>query len=140
MDLYIVGNGFDINENLNTRYKDFYNYLVKNCSNLLDELELFYDSIFTDKKMEDGVVCFDRSILLKGSKLIYPSNEWLWGSLEKNIANISFSSIIQNFGLYRFPIKNTNNLIFDISVKYENEKVKLYIFNQKGGKHVEKDY
>ena len=37
-----------------------------------------------------------------------------------NIANISFSSIIQNFGLYRFPIKNINNLIFDISVKYEN--------------------
>lgn len=29
---------------------------------------------------------------------------------------------------------------YDISVKYENEKVKLYIFNQKGGKHVEKDY
>ena len=87
---------------------------------MLDELKLFYDSIFTDEKMEDGVFSFDRSILLKESKLIYPSNEWLWSSLEKNIANISFSSIIQNFGLYRFPIKNINNLIFDISVKYEH--------------------
>ena len=43
-----------------------------------------------------------------------------YGVRSKKIANISFSSIIQNFGLYRFPIKNINNLIFDIGVKYEH--------------------
>ena len=102
MDLYIVGNGFDINENLNTKYKDFYNYLVENCSDLLDELKLFYDSIFSEEKMQDGVVSFDRSILLQDLELVYPSDEWLWSSLESNLANISYSNIIQRFGLYDF--------------------------------------
>ena len=41
--LYIIGNGFDIAHNLQTRYSDFKNYTKKNNRDLYDKLNSIYD-------------------------------------------------------------------------------------------------
>ena len=125
MDLYLIGNGFDLNENLNTKYDDFRRYLQENNSDLIDSLRQFYDSIFDDKKNENEILNFDRSVLIKNAHTFHQPNEYLWGSLERNLANISYSSIIHEFGLYRFPIKNCKGLIKNISDNYKNTLVNL---------------
>jgi hypothetical protein len=40
--LYIIGNGFDIHHNLDTRYQSFANYLAENNSDVYDLLLNYY--------------------------------------------------------------------------------------------------
>lgn len=125
MDLYLIGNGFDLNENLNTKYDDFRRYLQENNSDLIDSLRQFYDSIFDDKEVENEIVNFDRNVLIKKAHTFCHLNDYLWGSLESNLANISYSSIIHEWGLYRFPIKNNKELIKTISNNYRQTLTNL---------------
>lgn len=91
MTLFIIGNGFDLNEGLNTKYSDFRKYLENHNSKLLDDLMFFYKNIFNLDVDEDSVMNFDKSILIssKGKSFI-PNDLNLWSSFEKNIANIFF--------------------------------------------------
>lgn len=43
---FLIGNGFDLNLNLNTRYTDFYKYYIKN-----DPKDLLSESIKEDYEM-----------------------------------------------------------------------------------------
>lgn len=64
MNLFIIGNGFDLNEGLATSYADFKIYLEKNNPSLLDDLGLFYNGII-DSEINPTIIDFDISYLIK---------------------------------------------------------------------------
>ena len=76
MKLFIIGNGFDRAHDLPTQYWDFRKYLEKNYSEFLSMFEENYD-IYKGTNDEEK-----QSIL--------------WNELEKNLANINESVIIEN--------------------------------------------
>ena len=62
MELFIIGNGFDINHGLLTKYSDFYKYLHENRADILDIMNEFYDTskesdLWSDfeTKLETGI-------------------------------------------------------------------------------------
>lgn len=128
MTLFIIGNGFDLNEGLNTRYSDFKKYLENHNSKLLDDLMFFYKNIFDLDVDEDSVMNFDKSIFIssKGKSFI-PNDLNLWSSFEKNMANISFSNIRDIVGFGKFPLKNYDETLTTLKRYFETTLQNLKI-------------
>lgn len=74
MDLFIIGNGFDIAHGLPSKYDNFREYLDQEYWDFLIELEKLYDCKPNGKKW---------------------SKEWLWQDFEKNLSAINDTAVIE---------------------------------------------
>lgn len=132
MNLFIIGNGFDLNEGIGTGYLDFKKYLEEKNPKLVLDLEFFYRSIFNfGKDSEENVIDFDvTDIVDSEGKSILPEDCNLWSKFEKNIANLSFSTIKNELGFGRFPIQNYQEQL-DTLAKYFQDTISNLRFNMK---------
>ncbi len=132
MNLFIIGNGFDLNEGIDTGYLDFKEYLEEKNPELVSDLKFFYRSIFNfDKDNEENIIDFDvTDIVDSEGKSIVPEDCNLWSKFEKNIANLSFSTIKNELGFGRFPIQNYQEQL-DALVKYFQDTISNLKFNMK---------
>src|SRR5574344_1665262 len=132
MNLFIIGNGFDLNEGIGTGYLDFKKYLEEKNPKLVLHLEFFYRSIFNfGKDSEENVIDFDvTDIVDSEGKSILPEDCNLWSKFEKNIANLSFSTIKNELGFGRFPIQNYQEQL-DTLAKYFQDTISNLRFNMK---------
>ena len=120
MKLIIVGNGFDINYGLNTKYSDFQTYLSDNNPDLLDKINLFYyGSHLKDEMIDQNVFDFNKSFLIDvtNNKQFIPHPSCLWSSFEAGIANLSYEYINNYYGIGRFPIENLEETIESIKIE-----------------------
>lgn len=75
-ELYLIGNGFDMNHHINSSYGQFRNWLENRDS-------VIYNRIFQVYELDGGE---------------------LWGSLEENLGNISIDAILDNYVYSPFMI------------------------------------
>lgn len=132
MNLIIVGNGFDLNEGLETSYWSFKDYLKTYNPDLVDDLQFFYGSLDTEINLGDQIIDFDITTLITNDyEVIAPKTIELWGDLEKNIGNISYASIRRAAGFDRYPIANKDSLIASIVDYFEKtlNEVKKELLN-----------
>ena len=104
MRLIIVGNGFDLNEGLDTSYTAFKKYMLYVNSDIVDEFDFFYGNYeeYVDSNVNeifnDDIVDFDNSVLIdNNNRIIHNQSGELWNDLEKNMANISFPFLNRYF-------------------------------------------
>ena len=101
MNLIIVGNGFDLNEGLETSYWSFKDYLKTYNPDLVDDLQFFYRSLDTKINFGNQIIDFDITTLITNDcEVIAPETIELWGDLEKNIGNISYDTQIASIVNY----------------------------------------
>ena len=132
MNLIIVGNGFDLNEGLETSYWSFKDYLKTYNPDLVDDLQFFYRSLDTKINFGNQIIDFDINTLITNDcEVIAPETIELWGDLEKNIGNISYASIIRDVGFDRYPIANKDSQIASIVDYFEKtlNEVKKELLN-----------
>lgn len=132
MNLIIVGNGFDLNEGLETSYWSFHDYLKTYNIDLVYDLQFFYRSLDTKTNFGNQIIDFDITTLITNDyEVIVPETIELWGDLEKNIGNISYASIRRDFGFDRFPTKNIDSEIASIADCFEKtlNEVKKELLN-----------
>jgi len=97
MKLFLVGNGFDIENGIPSKYTNFRNYLIS----LLDiDVDEYFDNIFLDFEEDLSVndVSEEDSIrfILKCLDNIfydYETNKIKWGNFEEDLPCISFDDI-----------------------------------------------
>jgi hypothetical protein len=129
MDLIIVGNGFDMNEGLNTSYKQLREYLKKNCEELYEDLISFYQSIFEDNFLNEDIIDFSKSTIINENtkKTIYPNDVFLWSHFEKNIANPSYSDIRDEYGFGKFQNPNYDETVERLIKLYNDSLQSLQV-------------
>lgn len=126
MRLIIIGNGFDLNEGLDTSYLSFKEHLKCCNPDLFESMSFYYHSIADEDNTSAEVANFDKSVLIISSNnaSVSPKNEFLWGNLERNLANISFPFIRRYCGFGKFPI-DADNVIGDLCSTFDHSLVTL---------------
>lgn len=113
MKFFIIGNGFDIGHNLDTRYWDFRKFLEYNYTDFLRSFEQHYD-------IYPGII----------NKV---KQELLWNEFEKNLANINEETIIElgreiNLNLESGDIGIEDTLYDYFNSEYQHiEKLAIYL-------------
>lgn len=147
--LYILGNGFDKAQGLNTSYPDFYQYLTKtNCSPLMEQMKKEIDADeklwsdmevafgkFTSKiKNDDDFVRlyyelsgFLREYLEKEEVTFKPSNELKLKFLNDFISPDKYLSEVDNENLQNFC--QSNDLVLHPKYSFENNVVNVMTLN-----------
>lgn len=100
MDLFIIGNGFDIAHGLPTKYDNFREYLDQEYWDFLIELEKLYDCKPNGKKW---------------------SKEWLWQDFEKNLAEINDTAVIEWGASIEMGLEGGDIDVFDPLEDYFND-------------------
>lgn len=103
--LFIIGNGFDLEHDLKTEYKDFYNYL-----------------------MED----YQRSTFINNiEKIVACSSDELWSSFEKNLGNLNLDIFMEEVMSERKDFNND----FDYGLLDESHLINFTIENRISSLH-----
>ncbi|GAF65506.1 hypothetical protein BTS2_2404 [Bacillus sp. TS-2] len=95
-NLFVIGNGFDLDHELETSYNDFRNYLLSNYPGIkMDELR-----VPNERHSSDGRVEYDDVEVL--SMLFYlinaaEQNEEKWSNIETALGNLDFSEVFDWF-------------------------------------------
>lgn len=144
--LFVIGNGFDLDHNLKTSYKDFKEYLKNQCGDF-DESRFGYISF---KEMPKGDIVVDETDIL--ANLIHGidqvSNEF-WSNLEEELANVIFDDFFEQ----KYPldedgdedfwkksyINNDNSIFFKELAKTLLNKLKEWILSIKYENVIPKD-
>lgn len=95
--LFIIGNGFDVDHNLHTRYSDFQKYLIESYPEASDE-QLVVPSSFT---MPDGDERYDDDAVVGFLLRIITDSEGTgedWKDLENTLGNLDFSYCFDSYG------------------------------------------
>lgn len=93
-NLFVIGNGFDLDHNLKTAYDHFRQYLLSNYPEIkMDEM-----TIPTEKHLPDGGVEYDNVEVL--SMLFYlindaEKNDEKWSNIEKSLGYLDFSKAFE---------------------------------------------
>jgi len=133
MRLIVIGNGFDLNEGLDTSYLSFKTYLKRYNPNLFDTISFYYKSSHDNEPLNEEAIDFDKSILINtNNTLAIPQNDYLWGNLERNLANISFPFIRRYCGFGKYPIDSVKTISdlcssFDYSLLALKKELKKWI-------------
>ncbi len=140
MNLVIIGNGFDLEHGLKTRYSDFNNYLKKQNADLEEKLDLLFDLGY---KLIDGAVykwCdFENGLgNLKEQNASFVLTKFGMRGLEGNIKNDiqhAFSNWISNVNdkscaIRKFVLSNEDeylsfNYTHTLETTYEISKDKI---------------
>lgn len=128
MELVILGNGFDINFNMKTKYSDFKKYLDEKCFFENYHFEVFFpyfDNIHIINEDED-IIDFEYPLItIYGSSI--PFKSYNWGELEKLISNPSYLNIKGFYGIckvkwidYDCIIEEFNNMLTELKLHLKN--------------------
>lgn len=144
--LFVIGNGFDLDHNLKTSYRDFKEYLKNQCSNF-DESRFGYIGF---EEMPKGDIVVDETDILVN--LIHGidqvSNEF-WSNLEEELANVIFDDFFdreypldedgdEDFWKKSY-INNDNSMFFPELAKVLLNKLKEWVLSIKYENVIPKD-
>ena len=100
MNLFLIGNGFDLAHKMKTAYSDFREFLIDRYDLTEDMINTLPDIPYpyTD---HDGGECYEpASVALAIVQMLDATNGYIWKDIEAELGNLDFGTFLDDYGLY----------------------------------------